>query len=285
MLERVAAPLPLLPVAAAQLAPLRVAGGVALGFEQRGAATVCARISEADGYRVRLPASDHCEAVILNTGGGVAGGDAVRLAISAAQGAEACVTSVAAERLYRSNGPNARLAIAIDAGDATRLAFLPQETILFDGARLSRRITVEMAGSACVTLFDMLVFGRRGSGERMTAGALDDQWSVRRDGRLIHREALRIDGAMDETLARAASGDGAHVLATLLHLAPEAGERLDAVRNLLPEPDARTTLAASAWNGRLVVRALARDASDLIPTFARLVPLLTGFPVPRLWNT
>jgi urease accessory protein len=272
------------PAAQALPAFVRAAGGVRLeiGRTARGSAALV--VAESGGYRVRFPnAGGACEGVLINTGGGMAGGD--RMAVDAAlrKGAAAVLTTQAAEKVYRSDGPDAEVTVRLALAPASRLDWLPQEQILFDGARLRRRLDVDVAGDAVLTLAESVVFGRVARGEVLDEGAFRDRWRVRRDGRLLFAEDVRLDGAIRDTLARGAVGAGARALATVLHLAPGAEARRDEARAALA--GARSECGASAWNGMLVARFLSPDPQRLRADLVRFLENFRGRPMPRSWQT
>ncbi len=170
------------------------------------------------------------EAVLINTSGGVTGGDRLQWRLEAGAGAALVVTTQAAERVYRSTGGEARIETRLVAGPGATLEWLPQETILFDAGRLDRRLEVDLAADASVTLLESIVLGRAAMGEQVMSGALSDQWRIRRGGRLVHAEALRAEGDLARAAAGAATLAGGRAFATLVHLAPGAEARLDAAR-------------------------------------------------------
>ena len=214
--------------------------------------------------------------------GGVAGGDEARFEIAAGAGATATISSVAAERVYRAHAEPARLSVSLALAAASRIDWLPQETILYAGARLVRRVDVALAADAAVTLLDILVLGRRGSGERMVDGALDDRWTIRRGDRLVHMEAVRLEGAIDAAMQRSAVGSGAHVIGTLVHVAPDTEDKLDGVRAALGAcGDA--DVAASAWQGKLVIRALGSRSDRVRQALAAAASCLSGRRMPQVW--
>src|SRR5262249_29258761 len=142
-------------------------------------------------------------------------------------------------------------------GEAARLDWVPQETILFDRAGVKRSLHIDMAASATLTMLEILVLGRVARGEEVRGGYWHDSWRIRRDGVLALAEEVRLGGAMADLMQRPAIGSGARTLATLVHVAPSAENRLAAVRERLQQ--ARSSCAASAWNGMLVARFLASD--------------------------
>lgn len=249
-------------------------------FAAQGGATGVAELYETGGYRLRFPRGPRCEAVIVNTGGGVAGGDRVAMSFAADPGANVTCTTTAAEKIYRSDGAAARIDVELGLAAGASFAWLPQETILFDAAALRRRLDVSLAADSRLTLLECVTFGRGAMGETCARGAFHDSWRVRRGGRLVFAEEMRFDGAIDSLLDRIAIGAGARAAATLLHVAPDASERLDALRAAPEAPGCEA--AASAWDGLLV----ARFVSPLPQALRRAVMAAAktlDAPVPRLW--
>lgn len=247
-----------------------------------------ARLFQSGGARILLPRT-HApvpEAVTVNTAGGIAGGDRLGWGFEAGTGASLVATSQAAERVYRSSGETARVETRVRVGAGGMVAWLPQETILFDGARLARTLTVELTGDARATALEMLILGRRAMGERMGSGALSDRWLIHRDGRLVHAEALRLGGDIAARTAGTATLAGGRALATLVHAAPGADLVLDAARRLLATstPEA-VVAAATAKPDLLVLRWLAPDAHPLRTALVRFLASFRHTPLPRAWSS
>jgi urease accessory protein len=264
----------------------RTEGSVRLGFV-RGAdgRTALAGLHQSGAARVRFPkpaAGDAPEAVLLNTAGGLTGGDRIDIEVRLATHCSATVTSAAAEKVYRALDGKAEVCVRLDVGDGARLAWLPQPTILFDRARLDRRTDVAISGSAPFLAVETLIFGRAAMGEEMRHGACRDSWRLRRDGRLVFADTFLVDGEVAGVLDRGATLDGARAVAMLLWAAPDAAVRLDEVRTLLQ--DTACAAGASAWNGLLVVRAAARDGTALQGLLGPVITRLTGRPLPRVWQ-
>ena len=158
-------------------------------------------LDEQGPLRLRFPrvrASDALEAVIVNTGGGVVGGDRLTFEIGAGAGSSVAVTSQAAEKIYRSSGAEASIAVRLFADKRAQLMWLPQESILFDRARVSRSIDAEAAADASLTICEAVVFGRAAMGEQIAAGMMKDRWRVHRGGKLVFADALALDGAIGQ---------------------------------------------------------------------------------------
>jgi urease accessory protein len=218
--------------------------------------------------------------MFVNTAGGMAGGDTLQVALEAGPGAHLIVTSTAAEKVYRSLGSNAEVNVRIDVAAGATLAWLPQETILFDRARLSRRIEADLAADASLVMAEAIVFGRSAMGEAVNEGSLIDRWRVRRDGRLLFAETMRLDGPVATKLRSAAISAGAAAFATLL-LAPGTDAQIAAVRERAA--GLTSEIGASAWNDIAVVRFCAQSDAALRHDFAAILTMLFPRGVPRVW--
>lgn len=263
----------------------RATGTLRLAVKRRGAETVLADLRQEGCLKARFPHPDGWfEAVTLNSSGGVAGGDALNAAFAVGPGACATFASQAAERFYRalSADPPARMRTRIEVADGAAAEWLPQEAILFDGAALDRRLEVDLAADAWFLGVESLVFGRTAMGERVAALRLADTIRVRHAGRLILHDAMRLAGDAAGVLARPAVARGAAAVATLIHVAPGAETRLDALRAAWADAEAET--GASAWNGMLVGRVVAADGAALrAAVLAGIATLRAGRPLPRVW--
>ncbi len=254
-----------------------------LEFAATGARTELFRVFETGGLRVRCPNTARgCEAVIVNTGGGIAGGDHAKIDIVAGDDADATITTAAAEKVYRAQNAEASVEVSLRAGARSRVEWLPQETILFDGAHLSRRLDIDLDSTASLTLMECVVFGRMAMGELSIEGSFRDRWRVRRDRRLIFAEDARIDGDITGLLDRPAIGRNARASALFVHVAPDAEARIDAIREAL-EPVA-CEWGASAWNGMAVVRMLSPSPELLRLAILALLRAMRGRAAPRVWQ-
>jgi urease accessory protein len=210
-------------------------------------------------------------AVATSTSGGFAGGDRMDIALSVGATAAAIGTAQAAEKFYRSTGKDTEMSIrlAVDAGGW--LEWLPQESILFNGARLKRWVEIALSGDGAILAGDILVFGRRARGERIDHGLIHDQWRIRRDGRLAWADALYGEGDdLAGALRHPAALNNAGASALLVHAGPGAAKHLDLVRDLLSAGNAPVRAAATCVNGILLARWMAEDAIDIRPGFARV---------------
>ena len=267
------------------LAAVRVSGGVNVSFVRDGVRTVVASMAERGGYRLTRPSTfgSHLEALQLNTGGGVVGGDRVETRYELGPGADVVHTTSSAERIYRSSGTPSKLDVRLSLAPGSRLDWLPQQTIIYAGSRLERRIEVNAADDSRLLMVEMIAFGRPHSQEGTVPVGVNDQWRVHRGGRLVYAEAMRLEGELGETLRRPAVGGGGRSSALVLLLASDAAEMVEPLRRMLELDGCET--GVSAWDGLLAARALAMRPQDLIAMLVRAIPLLTGRPVPRVWTT
>ena len=250
----------------------RSEGSIHLSMGPRG----IVRLREAHAAKVRIPFGVP-EAILINTGGGLAGGDRFSFDITAEQDTTLTVTSQTAERVYRSLGPSAQVDVALTARDGACLMWLPQETILFDGAALSRTITADLAASARFLAVESMILGREAMGESVQEAQLTDRWRIRQAGKLIFADEIAFAGAPPATLATLGPK---RAFATVVLVAPEAEDLLDRVRAAIDDRG-----AASAWSGKLVARLVATDGFDLRKS---LIPALTalagGGGLPKTWS-
>jgi urease accessory protein len=262
----------------------RADGSIVVRAEASLGRSRATRIAESGAARLRLPRSEHgLDGVMLNVAGGLACGDRMRVSAEVGSGAALTLSTPGAERVYRSDGPVTEIATRLSVEPAGSLAWIPQETILFDRARLARTLEADVASDGRLTVYEAVMFGRTARGETVESGQFDDFWRVRRDNRLVFADRLRIAGAVRELMAKRTVASGATTLATLLHIAPDAEAKLDDVRAALSSHSA-VEAGASAWNGMLVVRLLSPSAEAMRDASRGLLPLLLGRPLPRVWS-
>jgi len=261
----------------------RSVGRIALSVAADGRGSRRKRVHEEGALRVRFPntaAGGALDAVIINTAGGMTGGDHFAVDIAVEPDARLVVTTAAAEKIYRSLGPDTRIAVKLDVGPSGQLAWLPQETILFDQVRLRRSIDVELGPGANLLLAEGIVFGRSAMGETVRGGRLFDRWRVRRGGALLFAESLRLDGAIAQSLARRAVAGGNIASASVLKV-PGDDKAVAAVRAM--EKDFAGEVGISAWNGIVVARLVASDGAALHRDLIAVLTALSEQPLPRLW--
>lgn len=263
----------------------RAVGDLRVGCKRLGAETVLDDLRQAGCLKARFPrriVPGWMDIVMLNTGGGVAAGDRLDLAFNVGPEARATIAAQAAERFYRARAADvpSRVRTSVTVAEGACLEWLPQETILFDGCALDRRLDIEVAADARFLGVETLVFGRVSMGERVVKGWLRDLFRVRRGGDLLLHDAIRLDGPMDAVLERAAIGKGARALATMVYVAPDADRLIGPVRDVLAGAEA----GVSTWNGMLIARILGPDSASVRRiVMAALDVLRESRPLPRVW--
>lgn len=261
----------------------RAVGRVAFAVAAASGESRRARVHEAGSLRVRFPNAERrraLEAVLVNTAGGMAGGDRFAIDIEVGAGAALNVTTAAAEKVYRSLGPNTSIDVKLEVGTGGALAWLPQETILFDRVRLARSIDVELARGARLLLAEAIVFGRSAMGEAVQFGRYVDRWRVRLDGTLVFAETIRFDGAVASRLRERAIAGGGVAVASVIKI-PGDEPNVAAVRAI--DESFAGEVGASAWNGIAAARLVAADGAALRHDLVRVLMALGGSPLPRLW--
>ncbi|HLZ66819.1 MAG TPA: urease accessory protein UreD [Aliidongia sp.] len=270
----------------------RADGAVRLQLAARGGRTRIATLYQQAPARVLfpdVPPDQPAQAVLVNTAGGIAGGDRIATQIEAGPGTLATLTSQAADKIYRALDAPARLTTRIAVADGAWFEWLPQETILFDGARLDRQIAFALARGARLLAAETVLFGRAARGERIAHGQLHDSWAIRHDDRLVWADRLRLDGDIRAALDRPFGFAGAAGMTTLVHAGPDAASFLPRAREIAAAMPAEG--AATLVNGILLMRFLDRDGARLREAAARAAMALrheiAGLsPVPpRVWRS
>ncbi|MGI9480410.1 MAG: urease accessory protein UreD [Hyphomicrobiaceae bacterium] len=264
---------------------VRVRGGVSIRAGLRNGLNCVTHVAESDGYKARVVRrANPPEVILINTGGGLAAGDHVHQSFAVEEAASLTVTTMASERCYRSgDGDTARVSVEADIGAGAAFNWLPQETILFDSARLDRSLEIDLAPTGRLLLAETVVFGRRAMGEFLTGGMFADRWRVRRDGRLVFAENVHLTGDAFDIMTQPAMAGGSHAALTLLLAAPDAENWLGSARSVLEQSPFEC--AASAWDKKLVVRGLAHRCEDVRHLMQSLIPALGGPALPRAWLT
>ena len=250
------------------------------------------RLYQQGACKIRLPkplADDAIDAILINTSGGLTGGDRLRWSIELEPRTRAVVTTQACEKYYRSIGGTVDVGTHIGLGDDTALAWVPQESILFDGSSLTRRLDADIAENARFLAVESVIFGRRAMGETVRRAFLSDRWRVRRNGRLLHAEDLKLSGDIDTLLNRASVAGGATAIATVLVTFPDCGELLPSLRNLLDSSSGASHVKTGAGD-KIVVR-IAAPTGFLLRR--RLIPILDlscravagrNQQLPKIWT-
>ncbi len=261
----------------------RAAGAGRIEVRQADGATRLAKLYQDGCAKIRLP-TDHAarslEAVMINTSGGLTGGDRMSWAVDVQAGGALSLSTQACEKIYRARDGEARVAVALRAGADARIDWLPQETILFDGAALSRTLEADLAPGARLLVAEAVILGRTAMNETVRSGALRDSWRIRRDGRLIFADDLKFGGEIERLTNKLPVLAGARTFASLLLVAEDAERFLAPLRAVLGPGG-----GASAFDGKLFCRLAAPDGISLRRTLLPALKVLRdGEPCPRVWG-
>ena len=249
----------------------------------RTASPAAAILHESGSLRVRFPSpeAEGLSGVFVNTAGGIAGGDRFDIDIAAGEGSRLTLTTAAAEKVYRAAGPAAQLNIALEGGGgrAPRLAAAGDHPVR-PGADRQRRIDIDLAADASLLLCEIVVFGRAAMGEKMLHGEFVDRWRLRRGGRLVFAETVRLDGDIGEKLARPAVANGGVAIGTAL-IVPGDEALVERIREASETFGGEVGI--SAWNGFAMARFCAQDAARLRADMMAVLGRASGVALPRLW--
>lgn len=271
---------------AAALLPQRVKALGRLGVGWSEGRTRLATLFQEGAAKIRMPKpeGDWLEAVLINTAGGMTGGDRIAWEIDVAAGAAVTVTTQTCEKVYRSEHGEASLDARLSVGPRGRLAWLPQETIVFDRSSFVRRLDLDVAEEATALVAETTLFGRTSMGEAVRHASFRDRWRVRCGARMIHAEDFFLSGDVDRRLALTAVALGATAMSTVLMVGPDVDRHLDQARAIIGEGG-----GASAWNvgsnGKLLARLYDRDGYLLRKRLVPLLALLNGRAgLPKTWS-
>ncbi len=262
----------------------RAQGQVRVGFKLEGGQTRLADLFQQGCGKARLPTTydgGGPVVVLLNTSGGITGGDRLAYEVHFGAGTRGAATSQAAEKIYKRSSGVGHVRTHLTVGEGAIAAWIPQETIVFDHAGLKRTLDVDLAENATVLVLETIVLGRSAHGEDVRQTHLIDQWRIRRGGRLIYADTLRLDGDTVQLLSGMATGQGAHAVASLVFVRPSAEAEIDALRELPVEEGVQCGF--SGFDGMVVARFLSSDARNLRKTVCRIVEHLRQLEMPRVW--
>ncbi|MFT6073566.1 MAG: urease accessory protein [Yoonia sp.] len=260
----------------------RAKGSVTLSSKQRGAVSVIDDLHQSGCLRLLFPLGGAAlDAVLINTSGGVTGGDRISVAATIGAGSELTLTTQAAERAYRAQPDQiGQISTTIKVAAGGVLNWLPQELLLFNGCCLHRNLDVALADDAKALLVEPVVFGRSAMGETLTDIAFRDRIAVTRVGHPIYRDGVTLSGNVAAQLVRSAIGQGMIAMANIIYAAPDAHTRLPAVRALMPATGGASLLAEDLLVGRI----MAADSYLLRCALIPIIEQLSGAAVPRTWR-
>lgn len=265
----------------------RAIGTASLASKLRGEASVLEDLRLSGSSRVLFPHANYArgrgaalQAVLLNTAGGITGGDRFEVTAQAQPHSHLTLTTQAAERAYRSiDAAPGRLDSTLTLHQHARLDWLPQETIVFEGAALHRSLTINMADTARFLMVEPVIFGRAAMGETVHAAEVFDRITVRRNTQMLFTDRVKLAGDVQSHLNRPAIAGGARAMATVLLASADAERHLEPLRALLPP----TGGASLIRDGLLFARILAADGHELRRSLIPALTHLHGADLPRTW--
>lgn len=262
----------------------RAQGAVRLSFKRSGDRSRIDDLFQQGCLKARLPriAARDPEAVLVNTSGGLTDRDHLSIEANWQAGTSAVITTQACERIYKSRAEPARIETRLSVGADASAYWLPQETILFDSGQLDRRTHVNLTASSRLVACETVIFGRPAMGEEVRSGVLRDCWQIERDGKLLFADRLGFSGDPVAELNRAAIGQGARALASIIVCAPDSSGLCDEIRPLLNQPE--ITAGCSDLGGVVLTRILAPSGYKLRTTLIPLLERLRGGDLPRVWT-
>ncbi|MEH6402837.1 MAG: urease accessory protein UreD [Sneathiella sp.] len=270
----------------------RSEGRVEIGFEHEGGESVLKHLFQSGCGRVRFPTVDHAhipEAVLINTAGGLTGGDVMHYKITAGPGTDLTVTGQAAEKIYKSIGPDVEIGVDIFVENGAYLEWMPQETILFEKGRLRRLNKVHLAKDAKLLALEATILGRRAHGETLRDASIIDGWKIWKEGKLIWFDQFRLNGDLDELAGRPMLLDGAVSFATLVLALPDISGYVEIAREIAEECSSR--IGVTSFDGELmIVRCLDKDAYSLRMSLVKIINRLRhelaggDVPMPTVWE-
>ncbi len=261
----------------------RVIADGRLDVQFKAGRTRLSNLFQEGSAKIRFPRrEDHSlEAVLINTAGGMTGGDRLNWQLSAGAGTRLVATTQACEKVYRTDAGAAKVDISMRVGAGASLHWLPQETILYDESTLVRSIEVDLEGDSSLVMLESVLFGRRAMGETTISASLTDRWRIRRDGVLLHAENVRLFDRSGELLARAPVGNGNTAFATLIAIGGKAELQAAKLRDTIGAAG-----SVSCWNGKLLARLAARDGYHLRQVLLPALAVLNDkAALPMVWAT
>ena len=259
----------------------RARGRIELGFSFKKSLNCLSHLHQSGCLKALIPKnySTVPDVVLINTSGGITGGDRLQIQVGVGQKAHVCITSQTAERVYRSSQGMGEIEVKLNLDKSSKLDWIPQETILFDKSAVQRSIKVNMCNNSFLFMVESIILGRQAMGENVTNNLFLDRWQILRNNEPTYFEALKLSNA-NELSGLATLGKN-KALATLLYVAPDSEERLQQMRELLANH--AILGAATAWDGKLIVRLISEHPQFLRFTLIDIVTKFRKMSLPRVW--
>ena len=273
--------------------PMQINGQGNIEFSYRDGRTNLFHLYQSDPIRVLFPnvsSEEIKQGIIVTTSGGLVGGDKISLALTFGEKTSAMIMAQAAEKVYGSSEATCLMEVDLEANTHAWAEYLPQETILFDNARLNRTTRIRAAAGSQVLAGEIIVFGRKGSGETFSSGYLRDSWEVWRDNKLVWIDALLLEKNIPRVFNHPACLKNINGVATIVFISDNVGTYLDYARNLIKDPEENIRMSVSVTNGVLIARFMGEDPLNLRNAFGNFWQNFrhhaASLPnsLPRLWH-
>lgn len=266
----------------------RVNGAAAVSFKKprQSKRTCLDKLYQQGSAKLRFPKTydEHTQAVLINTAGGLTGGDRLEWNIELGENTRAVATTQACEKILAASDGIASVTTQIKVGSGADFHWLPQETILFNNSALKRTLCVELARNARFIGLEACMLGRQAMGETVNSCYFHDRWRISRVGKLLFADDLKLEGDIREIETATALLDNNKAWATILYAGTEEVDQLCGFVDKLRQAAEGKTCGISAFENKLVIRAASRDLYELRKLVGPLLSILRGCELPRIWR-
>lgn len=264
----------------------RVEGRAAVSFKTVNEKTRLERLYQHGSAKIRFPKTygTFSEAVLINTAGGLTGGDTLDWAVTLDAKTNVVLTTQACEKSYKSLKDIANVSTHISVGENATCHWLPQETILYERSALSRTFDVQLSKTSKLIALESVMLGREAMGESLKRCTFKDKWRIYREGKLIFADNIKLEGDLEEMQQKSALMAGHKAFATLLYCGTEDDEQLTKIAARLQSDLKDRNMAFSVFQGKLVGRFLAKDTYSLRHCLMPILKELSGNDLPRVWR-
>jgi len=265
----------------------RVKGNAVVSFKFSNSQTKLDRLYQHGSAKVRFPKthSRFAEAVLINTAGGLTGGDRLDWSMNLDNETNAVITTQACEKSYRSSDDTARISTTLRVGENSTCHWLPQETILYEGSSLSRTLDIDLAPTARLIVLEAVMLGREAMGETLAYCTFRDRWRIRKGDKLIFADDIRLDGHIGELMSKNAVMSCQKAFATLFYCGNEGNDQLELLAEKMRKLLDQDYMSVSVFNNKLVARFLAGNTYKLRHYMMPVLKELSGADLPKVWRT
>ena len=252
----------------------RAIGKLEISFLNTDEETSICDLHQSGSLKVLIPKakSTYAEAVLINTGGGIVGGDYLSVEVNAFNETKTWVTTQASEKVYRSDGELSHLKSRINIGNNSTLFWCPKETILFNNSKFKRNLEFNIKTSSKLFIVENVVFGRLASGELDADCFFFDQWRIKRDEKLIFAENFLFENK--KSMYRKTNLGDYRSLLNIVYVSKDSNNYLNKMRNIISAGNIFGE--ASCWNDFIYLRALANNTVEFKKTIEEILILLVG---------